>query len=181
MRGSKFRHKLLIVSKTYWPKDQPPIGHILIPHPFLLKTTSQNTSITPILISFFWARGKAAGLSRGIFPGAGKRTVPIASATRAQKGYPAHIPRAAHRHLQLSLVLPKHAHRERRQVRRSQQHCPDPLPARRKFGAPQTCNPITSVQKLKIVFLELRQADYFNTVARLRGRCISTGSAQITS
>ena len=35
--------------------------------------------------SDFWARGRAAGLSRGIFPGAGKRTVPMQQPTAPRK------------------------------------------------------------------------------------------------
>ena len=43
---------------------------------------------------FFLGARQAAGLSRGIFPGAGKRTVSNQTNHRAQKGYTAHIPRA---------------------------------------------------------------------------------------
>ncbi len=98
----------------------------------------QNTNRRALLSSFFWARGRAAGLSRGIFLGAEKRTVSNQTNHRAQKGYPAHIPRAARRPQILSPVQPKHAHIKRRQVRRSHQHSTDPAPARRKSGAPPT-------------------------------------------
>ena len=107
---------LRVCEKTYWPKHLP----------------QHNTNPQ----QFFLGARQAAGLSRGIFPGAGKRTVSNQTNHRAQKGYPAHIPRAARRPQILSPVQPKHAHIKRRQVRRSHQHSSDPAPARRKLGAP---------------------------------------------
>ena len=58
------------------------------------KVTGQNTSLLTLLSIFFWARGRAAGLSRGIFLGAMLPTYQPLPHYRAQKGYTAHIPRA---------------------------------------------------------------------------------------
>ena len=101
------------------------------------KVTGQNISLSPLLSIFFWARGRAAGLSRGIFLGAMSILYQAQPQIRAQKGYTAHIPRAGRKPQQLILVQPKPAHIERLQVRRSQQHSSDPVPARRKSCAPQ--------------------------------------------
>jgi hypothetical protein len=74
------------------------------------KLTSKNTSLLALLIIFFWARGRAAGLSRGILPGAVSLSYQYQPPYRAQKGYPAHIPRARRDPQQLILVQPRLAH-----------------------------------------------------------------------
>ena len=49
------------------------------------KVTGQNISLSPRLSIFFWARGRAAGLSRGIFLGAGRSTVSMHQFTAPRK------------------------------------------------------------------------------------------------
>ena len=101
----------------------------------LLAKTSASERSSAV---FFGRAAEPPGYRAVSFWARRKRNVSNQTYRRAQKGYPAHIPRAARRPQILSPVQPKHAHIKRRQVRRSHQHSSDPAPARRKSCAPPT-------------------------------------------